>query len=90
MSRPDLEEVAVKLLFFLPASILMFLVTACAFNEASRKQAAYHYQMGVSYLGDNDPTRALIELTEAEKLNPDDPLLLNSMGLAYFYKKRYD
>lgn len=65
-------------------------LTACGISDASRKQASYHFQMGLSYLGENDATRALIELTEAEKLTPDDPTLLNSLGLAYFYKKRFD
>ncbi len=65
-------------------------LTACGISDAARKQASYHFQMGLSYLGENDATRALIELTEAEKLTPDDPTLLNSLGLAYFYKKRFD
>lgn len=71
--------------------IALFLFTAaCAFDDSAKKQASYHFQMGLSYLGENDPTRALIELTEAEKLTPDDPNLLNSLGLAYYYKKRFD
>lgn len=68
----------------------MLLLASCALNEAGRKQASYHFQMGQSYLGENDATRALIEFTEAEKLTPDDPLLLNNLGLAYFYKRRFD
>jgi Tfp pilus assembly protein PilF len=68
----------------------LFSLAACAVTDASRKQASYHFQMGLSYLGENDATRALIELAEAEKLTPNDPAVLNSLGLAYFYKKRYD
>jgi Tfp pilus assembly protein PilF len=46
--------------------------------------------MGLSYLGENNYTSALVELSEAEKITPDDPDLLNKLALAYFYKKKYD
>jgi|SRR6185369_5132417 len=52
--------------------------------------AAYHYQMGLSYLGERNYTSALIELTEAEKLDPDNPDLLYNLGLAYIGKQRPD
>ena len=65
-------------------------ISACAIGEASKKQASYHYQMGLSYLGENNITGALVELTEAEKLNPDDPELQFNLGRAYFLKNRFD
>jgi type IV pilus assembly protein PilF len=52
--------------------------------------AAYHYQMGLSYLGERNYTSALVELTEAEKLDPDNPDLLYNLGLAYIGKRRPD
>lgn len=58
--------------------------------EASKKKASYHYQMGLSYLAEGNYTRALIDFTEAEKITPDDPMLLNYLGQAYYFKKRYD
>jgi Tfp pilus assembly protein PilF len=58
--------------------------------EASRKKASYHYQMGLSYLAEGNYTKALIDLTEAEKITPDDPVLLNYLGQAYYFKKRFD
>lgn len=71
--------------------LLLFLSTCgCGIREARMKEASYHYQMGLSYLGENNPTGALIELTEAEKLTPDDPELLNYLGMAYYRKNRYD
>lgn len=79
-----------KHFLLLPAALLLLIPSACSINDTARKQASYHYQMGVSFLGENDATRALIEFNEAEKLNPDDPLILNSLGLAYYYKKRFD
>lgn len=65
-------------------------LAACATDKQSSKQALYHYQMGLTYLSENNTTSALIELTEAEKLTPDDPDLLNHLGMAYFRKGRYD
>jgi tetratricopeptide (TPR) repeat protein len=52
--------------------------------------AAYHYQMGLSYLGENNYTSALIELTEAEKLDSDNPEVLYNLGRAFVGKKRPD
>jgi Tfp pilus assembly protein PilF len=73
------------------ALLLLFVFnTGCAINESAKKQASYHYQMGLSYLGENNVTGALVELTAAERLNPDDPELLNYLGLAYFRKNKFD
>lgn len=75
----------------LAALISLSLFTGgCALGEADRKKASYHYQMGLSYLGESNVTGALVELTEAEKLDPDNPELLNYLGLAYFYKNKFD
>ncbi len=52
--------------------------------------AAYHYQMGLSYLGERNYTSALFELTEAEKLDPDNPDVLYNLGLAFMGKRRPD
>jgi type IV pilus assembly protein PilF len=70
--------------------VAVVLISACSLSESERKQASYHYQMGLSFLGENNIPNALIELTEAEKLTPDDPILLNSLGLAYYKRNKYD
>ena len=71
--------------------VLAIAATAsCAFDDATRKQSSYHYQMGLSHLAEKNVTKALIEFAEAEKLTPDDPEVLNQLGLAYYYKKRFD
>lgn len=57
-------------------------------QEITKNPAAYHYQMGLSYLGERNYTGALVELTEAEKLDPDNPELLYNLGMAYLGKKR--
>ncbi len=84
----------------LHASLLLLLLlvsTGCAGRHDSGVQettnknpAAYHYQMGLSYMGERNYTRALFELTEAEKYDPENPELLYNLGMAYVGKKRPD
>jgi Tfp pilus assembly protein PilF len=66
------------------------LVAGCAMGAASQKQATYHYQMGLSYLGENNVTSALVEFTKAEKIDPDNHELMNYLGLVYFRKNKLD
>ncbi|KAB0664374.1 tetratricopeptide repeat protein [Oryzomonas japonica] len=73
--------------------LLMALVVAgCATGrqQEGKNPGSYHYQMGLSYLGEHNYTGALIELTEAEKFDPENPELLYNLGLAYLGKKRFD
>lgn len=69
---------------------LVVILSSCALSESSSKQALYHYEMGLSSLRENNITNALIELTEAEKLTPEDPKVLNYLGLAYFKKNKFE
>ena len=74
--------------------ILLLVISGCASGRDQKfgksDPAAYHYQMGLSYLGERNYTSALIELTEAEKLDPDNPDLLYNLGMAYIGKRRPD
>lgn len=69
---------------------VVLLATGCSMNQASKNKSLYHYQMGQSFYAENNFTAALIEYSEAEKLTPKNPALLNDLGLAYFRKGRYD
>jgi len=74
--------------------IALLVVPGCVTSRGELMQkpdpAAYHYQMGLSYLGERNYTAALIDLTEAEKLDPDNPDVLYHLGMAYMGKKRPD
>jgi type IV pilus assembly protein PilF len=74
--------------------LLLLGIAGCATGRNQQfgksNPAAYHYQMGLSYLGERNYTSALIELTEAEKLDPDNPDLLYNLGMAYIGKRRPD
>lgn len=71
---------------------ILFLVVCCgcATLDEPSKTASYHHQMGLSFLLEGNYTRALVELTEAEKISPDDPAILNHLGQAFFFKNRLD
>ncbi|WP_224981819.1 tetratricopeptide repeat protein [Geomonas agri] len=74
---------------FMPV-VLLLLASGCALSKAEKNQSIYHYQMGQSFFAENNFTGALQELTEAEKLTPKNPELLNLLGLTYFRKGRYE
>lgn len=70
--------------------LVLLLASGCALSKAEQNRATYHYQMGQSFYAESNFTGALQEFSEAEKLTPKDPTLLNDLGLAYFRKGRYD
>ncbi len=74
--------------------LVVLLASGCVSGRSGQavkpNPAAYHYQMGLSYLGERNYTAALIDLTEAEKLDPDNPEVLYHLGMAYMGKKRPD
>lgn len=59
-------------------------------NNSKPNPASYHYQMGLSYLGERNYSSALFDLSEAEKLDPENPDILYNLGLAFIGKKRPD
>jgi len=82
--------VNMKFPFFLVLTVAAVMMAGCAISTASKNQASYHYQMGLSYLGENNVTGALVEFTEAEKIDPDNHELQNYLGLVYTRKNKYD
>lgn len=83
-----------SLLYSIAAMLLFLTVSGCVSgrNQGDPKPnpASYHYQMGLSYLGERNYTSALIDLTEAEKLDPENPDVLYNLGMAFVGKKRPD
>ena len=74
-------------------ALLLVAASGCATagrkGEVHQNPASYHYQMGLSYLGERNYTSALVELSEAERLDGENPELLYNLALAYIGKKRY-
>lgn len=79
-----------KLLLCIVMGSALLGLSGCAISEAAKKQASYHYQMGLSNLGENNVTSALVEFTEAEKITPEDPDLLHYLGQAYYRKSKFE
>lgn len=77
-------------LLLLVLATMSFSLSGCVSTMAESNMASYHFQMGESHLRENNITSALIEFTEAEKITPDDPNLLNFLGLVYFRKGKYE
>jgi len=76
------------------ALLLLLPVSGCisgrGLGDSKPNPASYHYQMGISYLGERNYSSALFDLTEAEKLDPENPDVLYSLGMAFIGKKRPD
>ena len=71
----------------------MLLFSACATTRVSpqdKKRADAARNLGEAHLREKNYTPALGELLKAEKLNADDPILHNDLGLVYMAKERSD
>lgn len=69
--------------------LLTLLAAGCGTSAKVKKEASFHHQMGMSYLQEQNYTSALKELTETDRLTPDDPEVLFNLGLAYYHKSQY-
>ena len=81
-------------LFYPIAALLLLVIPGCVSGRgqgtAKPDPASYHYQMGLSYIGERNYSAALYDLTEAEKLDPENPDVLYNLGMAFIGKKRPD
>jgi type IV pilus assembly protein PilF len=72
-------------------SIIIFLAIflfSCSTTETGEniQKANAHYQLGISYINDNNIQPAFIEFQKALKLNPDNKEILNAIGIIYLLK----
>lgn len=83
-----LSRLLLPLTLFLALSLF-----ACVPVEQKRsdtENADYHYLLGVTALKEQNPTAALKEFIEAEKLNSADPQIHAGLAEAYMQKKALD
>ncbi len=66
-------------------------LTACADAEKqeTKQKAILHFNIGVSDLESGRYPEALQQLLIANDMEPDNPLILNNLGLAYFVREKY-
>ncbi len=71
--------------FFIVLAVI--LAGSCAVvTEKDIKNSQYHYQLGISYLNENNIQPAFTELQKALKLNPHDKETHNALGVIYLTK----
>lgn len=69
----------------------LVLFPACSQKTSiqNRQQAEAIRELGEAYMAEGNYTMALRELLRAEKINPRDPYLQNSLGLTYMARGRH-
>ena len=77
-----------RLMGVLISVVVLSIVAGCAGTrtEDRIKQATAHYQLGVSYLNDNNIQPAYVEFQKALEFNPNDKEALNALGLINLLK----
>lgn len=68
------------------ATIALLVSCSTMGNEERLQRASAHYQLGVSYMNDNNIQPAFVEFQKAIELNPEDRESLNAIGLIYLLK----
>ncbi len=66
--------------------LLVVMLTACATSQQHKDDALTHMRLGDSMLREGRPTQALAELTMANDLDPNNPVIRNVLGIAYLEK----
>lgn len=64
----------------------VFLSSCASVTEEDIKNANYHYQLGVSYLNDNNIQPAFVEFQKALEINPKDKEIHQALGVIYLSK----
>ncbi|MCL5024446.1 MAG: tetratricopeptide repeat protein [Nitrospirae bacterium] len=74
-------------LLFLSVLVICFAASCAGMSKEERAQkTTAHYQLGVSYLNDNNIQPAFVEFQKALELSPDDKEVLNGIGVIYLLK----
>ena len=69
--------------------LVLLLVGCAADTQQQRNDADASYSLGLAFLHEDRPARALTELTKAATLDPANPKIHNLLGLAYWRKLEY-
>jgi len=70
--------------------LLTIVMAACGSFRANEKDsAALHLRVGTSQLQSGAYPQALSSLLQAESLDPENAVVQNNLGLAYFVRERY-
>lgn len=70
-------------------TLLTLAIAGCASWGRDREKAELYLQMGSSLLEEGNYPSALTALLKANELDPENPLILNSLGQVYFLRERF-
>ena len=70
--------------------LLACLICSCSLMRKDRELAELHLKVGTSQLESGLHPQALASLLQASKLDPENPIIQNNLGLAYFARERLD
>ena len=74
---------------FVVCTALALSLIACVSAKKERNEAELHLRIGTAYLAKGNFPYALAELQTAEKLDPENPMVQNNLGLVYFFDEHY-
>lgn len=66
------------------------MLNSCATTNDDEKRASLYFQIGNDYIEQKNYPEALTNLLKAEELAPNNPLVMNALGLLYFYREKYE
>ena len=71
--------------------VILMCTTACTTTQGKKQKRATAYrELAEAYMAERQYTVALQELLKAEKLDPDNALIQNDLGLVHLVKERTD
>lgn len=70
---------------------ITLLLSGCTTQQASlnKQKAELHLQLGTSHLIKQNFPTALKELLQAEKFDPENPIIQNNLGLSYMVREKF-
>lgn len=71
-------------------SLALLLCSCASFLSNHKDEAQLHMQIGNGHYAQGNLPFALKEMLEAEKLDPQNPLIQNNLALIYYARERYD
>ncbi len=79
-------KIGIGQVYILLFSLTVLLYSCATVSDQDIQQASAHYQLGVSYLNDNNIQPAFVEFQKALELNPYDKETHNAIGVVYLVK----
>jgi Tfp pilus assembly protein PilF len=72
------------------AVLYFILCVACASKTIDQEAALLHMKIGTGFLNKGAYAQALEELTKAHNMSPNNSLIINNLGVAYFALEQYE